>query len=81
VFLAKITAKQFVKHEHILCEGCGSISVNKNKKKIKIKKYIIYVHIANIFRYITTKSTNQLTGVISQFSAIHRSLPNTSYNA
>jgi hypothetical protein len=26
MFLAKITGKQFVKHEHILCEGCGSIS-------------------------------------------------------
>jgi hypothetical protein len=25
-FLAKITVKQFVKHEHTLCEGCGSIS-------------------------------------------------------
>jgi hypothetical protein len=25
MFLAKITGKQFVKHEHILCEGCGSI--------------------------------------------------------
>jgi hypothetical protein len=26
MFLAKITGKQFVKHEYILCEGCGSIS-------------------------------------------------------
>jgi hypothetical protein len=26
MFLAKITGKKFVKHEHILCEGCGSIS-------------------------------------------------------
>jgi hypothetical protein len=26
MFLAKITGKQFVKNEHILCEGCGSIS-------------------------------------------------------
>jgi hypothetical protein len=25
MFLAKITGKQIVKHEHILCEGCGSI--------------------------------------------------------
>jgi hypothetical protein len=28
MFLAKITGKQFVKHEHMLCEGCGRISVN-----------------------------------------------------
>jgi Fe2+ or Zn2+ uptake regulation protein len=30
MFLAKITGKQFVKHEHILCEGCGSVSVNNH---------------------------------------------------
>jgi hypothetical protein len=30
MFLAKITRKQLVKHEHILCEGCGSISVNNH---------------------------------------------------
>jgi hypothetical protein len=30
MFLAKITGKQFVKHEHILCEWCGSISVNNH---------------------------------------------------
>jgi hypothetical protein len=30
MFLAKITGKQFLKREHILFEGCGSISVNNN---------------------------------------------------
>jgi hypothetical protein len=30
MFLAKITGKTICKNEHILCEGCGSISVKNH---------------------------------------------------
>jgi hypothetical protein len=56
MFLAKITVKQFVKHEHILCEGCGIISVKNNcyvnigvlKSRVK-KLYVTYGKSVSIY--------------------------------